>query len=80
MRTAVTGDLHLNNNTYNIKDRDSRLPIKTVDSFKAFDFFIDECIARKVDRIVLAGDIWNNHYSPCESYVPWVIQLHTRRF
>ena len=62
MRTAVTGDLHLNNNTYNIKDRDSRLPIKTVDSFKAFDFFIDECIARKVDRIVLAGDIWNNHY------------------
>jgi DNA repair exonuclease SbcCD nuclease subunit len=62
MKIAITADLHLNNSTYNIKDKDTGLPIKTVDSFKAFDFFVDECISRKVDRVVLAGDIYDNHH------------------
>jgi len=61
MRIAITADLHLNNSTYNIRDKESGLPIKTVDSFRALDFFIDECVSRKVDRIVFAGDIYDNH-------------------
>ena len=62
MRMAITGDLHLNNNTYNIKDKETNLPIKTVDAFRALDFFVDECISRKVDRAVLVGDIYDNHF------------------
>jgi len=62
MRVAVTADLHLNNKTYGIKDRDSGLPIKTVDSFRALDFFVSECKAQKVDRVVIAGDVYDNYH------------------
>lgn len=62
MKIAITADLHLNNSTYGIKDRETGLPIKAVDSFRALDFFISESISRKVNRIVIVGDIYDNHH------------------
>ncbi len=62
MKIAYTGDLHLNNKTYNIKDKATGLPVKTVDAFRALDFFVDKCIDMKVDRIVFGGDIFDNYH------------------
>jgi DNA repair exonuclease SbcCD nuclease subunit len=61
MRMAITADLHLNNSVYGVTDKDTGLPIRTVDAFKAFEFFVDKAIEMKVDRVVVVGDIFDNH-------------------
>ena len=56
MKWAITADLHLNNTIYGlVKDG---MPLKAADSYRAFDFFVDQCVARKVDRVIVAGDIY----------------------
>jgi len=62
MKIAVTADTHLNNSVYGVRDPESGLPLKTVDSFRALDFFVEESIVRKVDRVCFVGDIYTNHY------------------
>jgi len=60
MKIAITADPHLNNNTYQIIDPDSGLYVKSVDAINAFEWFADESIARKVDRVVVLGDTFHN--------------------
>jgi len=60
MKIAVTADSHLNNNTYQIIDPDTGLYIKSLDAIEAFEWFADESIERKVDRVVVIGDIFHN--------------------
>jgi DNA repair exonuclease SbcCD nuclease subunit len=61
MKMAITADLHLNNTTYGVMDKDMGLPIRTVDAVLAFRYFVDWCLENKVDRAVLAGDIFETH-------------------
>jgi len=61
MRIAITADLHLNNSVYGVYDKDMRLPLRTVDALRALEFFVDKSISLKVDRIVVAGDVFDNH-------------------
>lgn len=60
MKIAVTADPHLNNNSYHIQDSDSGLYIKSIDAIRAFEWFGDEAINRKVDRIVVVGDVYHH--------------------
>jgi DNA repair exonuclease SbcCD nuclease subunit len=61
MIMAITADLHLNNSVYGVMDKDTGLPIRTVDSLKALSFFVDSCIEKKIDRAVIAGDVYDTH-------------------
>jgi exonuclease SbcD len=63
MLIAIAADLHLNNTTYGRMSEDG-LPIKTQDAFDALTFIVDECIDRKVDRLIVVGDIFENHFPP----------------
>ena len=60
MRIAITADLHLNNNTYQVIDPDSGLYIKSVDAINAFEWFAQQAVEKKVDRVVIIGDIYHN--------------------
>ena len=59
-KIAITADLHLNNNPYG-KIMEDGLPLKISDNFKAFNFLIDECIKNKVDKLIVVGDVQENH-------------------
>jgi len=63
---AITADLHLNNNTYQVIDPDSGLYLKTVDSLNAFEWFARQAVEKKVDRVVIVGDIYQ-HPDPTEA-------------
>lgn len=60
MRMAITADLHLNNSTYGVEDKETGLPIRTIDSIRAFKFFVDSCISLNVDRAVIIGDVFDD--------------------
>jgi len=62
MRVAITADLHVNNDVYKIRDVKTGLMLRTMDSFRALDFFVDKAIELEVDRVVAVGDIYHNHY------------------
>jgi len=66
MRIAITGDTHLNNNTYQIIDQQSGLYVKSLDALNAFEWFGSEAIKNKVDRIVVLGDLYN-HPDPTDA-------------
>jgi DNA repair exonuclease SbcCD nuclease subunit len=61
MIIAIAADLHLNNSTYGKANKDG-LPMKTVDALNAFVWIVDECLARRVDRFIVVGDVYDNHY------------------
>ncbi len=58
-KIAIAADLHLNNNPYS-KIMDDGLPLKIHDNFVALQFFVNECLSRKVDRVVIVGDSYEN--------------------
>ncbi len=60
MKISICADLHLNNNSYG-KIIDDNLPIKISDNIKSFKFFVDKSIENKVDEVVIAGDVYENH-------------------
>lgn len=58
-KIAIAADLHLNNNPYG-KIMEDGLPLKIHDNFNALDFFVEQCIDRKVCKAIIVGDTFDN--------------------
>ena len=58
-KIAIVADLHLNNNSYG-KVMDDGLPLKIHDNIVALRFFVSQCLAKRVDRVVIVGDLYEN--------------------
>ena len=58
MLIAFTGDLHVNNTAYG--KLANGLPVKVYDNLKAIDFLIESCIEKKVQHLIIGGDLYDN--------------------
>lgn len=64
MRISIIADCHLNKpNFSSFKDKDSGISYKSHDFMRSFEYMVDQNISEiKPDLLVIAGDIYDNHY------------------